>query len=142
MDVGVVGDVVVNLVGDGDMNVDDNGGDQIHVAVAVNVVDDDDDDHVRVNIAHHAPSDRNHWRRREDYNRRRSHPCYDLTMKLLVRAVVTGFGLSLGAALYKRVAKQLGFDDRDGSSGENAASGPSVIRHDGATDPGLQRSPT
>jgi deoxyadenosine kinase len=25
-------------------------------------------------VGHHAPSDRNHWRRREDYNRRRSHP--------------------------------------------------------------------
>lgn len=57
MDVGVVGDVVVNLVGDGDMNVDDNGGDQVHVAVAVNVVD---HDHVKVNAGHHAPSDRNH----------------------------------------------------------------------------------
>lgn len=32
-------------------------------------------------------------------------------MHLLVRAVVTGFGLALGAALYKRVAKQLGMDD-------------------------------
>jgi hypothetical protein len=73
VDVGVVGDVVVNLVGDGDMNVDDNGGDQVHVAVAVNVVD-HDDDHVKVNVGHHTRSDRNHWRRREGYNRRRSHP--------------------------------------------------------------------
>ena len=69
----VVGDVVANLVGDGDINVDDDGGDQVHVAVAVND-DDHDDDHVKVNVSHHAPSDRNHWRRRERYNRPRSHP--------------------------------------------------------------------
>jgi hypothetical protein len=31
-------------------------------------------------------------------------------MKLLVRAVVTGFGLSIGAALYKKLAKQLGLE--------------------------------
>lgn len=75
MDVDVVGDVVVNLVGAGDMNVDANGGDQVQVAVAVNVIDyADDDDHVKVNVGHHAPSDRNHWRRREGYNRPRSHP--------------------------------------------------------------------
>jgi hypothetical protein len=34
-----VGNVVVNLVGDSDMNVDDNSSDQVHVAVAVNGVD-------------------------------------------------------------------------------------------------------
>jgi hypothetical protein len=33
-------------------------------------------------------------------------------MGLLVRAVVTGFGLSIGAALYKKVAKQLGLDEK------------------------------
>jgi hypothetical protein len=33
-------------------------------------------------------------------------------MKLLVRAVVTGFGLSIGAALYKKVAKQLGLEEK------------------------------
>ena len=54
-----VGDVVVNLVGDSDINVDDNGGDHVHVAVAVNVVD-HDADHVKVTLAHHAPSERNH----------------------------------------------------------------------------------
>jgi hypothetical protein len=62
-----VGNVVVNLVGDSDMNVDDNSSDQVHVAVAVNVGDyTDADDHIKLNVAdHHAPSDRNHWRRRE-----------------------------------------------------------------------------
>jgi hypothetical protein len=32
-------------------------------------------------------------------------------MRVLVRAVITGFGLSVGAALYKKVAKQLGLED-------------------------------
>jgi hypothetical protein len=63
----------VNLVGAGDM--DANGGDQVQVAVAVKRVDHDhDDDYVKVNIGHRARSDRNHWRRREGYNRPRSHP--------------------------------------------------------------------
>jgi hypothetical protein len=32
-------------------------------------------------------------------------------MIFFVRAVVTGFGLSLGAAIYKRVAAHFGFED-------------------------------
>jgi hypothetical protein len=43
MDVAMVGDVVVNLVGTGDMNVDANGGDQVQVAVAI-----------KVNVGHHT----------------------------------------------------------------------------------------
>jgi len=34
-------------------------------------------------------------------------------MRLLVRAVITGFGVSLGAALFKKVAKHLGLEDPD-----------------------------
>jgi hypothetical protein len=34
-------------------------------------------------------------------------------MQLFIRAVVTGFGLSIGAALYKRLARQLGLDEPD-----------------------------
>ena len=33
-------------------------------------------------------------------------------MHLLVRAVITGFGLALVAAIYKKVAKELGYDDK------------------------------
>jgi hypothetical protein len=33
-------------------------------------------------------------------------------MQLFVRAVVTGFALSLGAALFKKVSKQLGLDEQ------------------------------
>ncbi len=54
-------------------------------------------------------------------------------MKILVRAVVTGFGLSLGAAIFKKVQKRLGFDEdakRDATSDLGA--------RDGATDPGLR----
>jgi hypothetical protein len=32
-------------------------------------------------------------------------------MSIFLRAVVTGFGMSLGAALFKRVARQLGLDE-------------------------------
>jgi len=32
-------------------------------------------------------------------------------MQILVRAVVTGFGMALGAALFRKVAKQLGLED-------------------------------
>lgn len=36
-----------------------------------------------------------------------------ISMGVFVRAVVTGFGLSLGSSLYKKVSKRLGFDDGD-----------------------------
>lgn len=42
-------------------------------------------------------------------------------MKLLVRAVVTGFGLSIGAALYKKLAKELGWDMKDAKDVAEAA---------------------
>ena len=48
-------------------------------------------------------------------------------MNILVRAVVTGFGLSLGAAIYKRVEKRLGMHDEDKS--EKASS---TVTGDGA----------
>lgn len=55
-------------------------------------------------------------------------------MKILVRAIVTGFGLTLGAAIFKKVQQRLGFDDeatkKDGAT--------SVTAQDGATDPGLR----
>ena len=33
-------------------------------------------------------------------------------MKFFVRAVVTGFALSLGSALFKKLAHQLGLEDK------------------------------
>ena len=57
-------------------------------------------------------------------------------MKLLVRAIVTGFGLSLGGAIYKKVAQRFGFDDE----AKAKESEKTVQRQDGATDPALQTS--
>lgn len=53
-------------------------------------------------------------------------------MKILVRAIVTGFGLSIGALLYKKVAKRFGFDDQQPKADDLNA-------RDGATDPGLRQ---
>ncbi len=36
---------------------------------------------------------------------------YDPGMHLLARAIITGFGFTLGAAVFRKVAKQLGFED-------------------------------
>ena len=57
-------------------------------------------------------------------------------MKFFVRAVVTGFALSLGAALFKKVQKKLGLDSEESKSKKDAAT--DVTTQDGATDPGLR----
>jgi hypothetical protein len=54
-------------------------------------------------------------------------------MQLFLRGVVTGFALSLGAALFKKVQGRLGLGEADKKSSE-----PDVVRQDGATDPKLQ----
>ena len=36
---------------------------------------------------------------------------YNRSMTILVRAVISGFGFSLGAALFKKVSNKLGLDD-------------------------------
>jgi hypothetical protein len=57
-------------------------------------------------------------------------------MKLFVRAVVTGFALSLGTALFKKVQGHLGLgDDKDKDKAKGDAE--KVNKQDGATDPGL-----
>lgn len=53
-------------------------------------------------------------------------------MKFFVKAVVTGFGLSLGSALFKKVQRHLGLGEEDKAT-------PEVVKQDGATDPGLQQ---
>jgi hypothetical protein len=58
-------------------------------------------------------------------------------MQLFLRAVVTGFGLSLGSALYKKAAKQLGFDDDDKKEKAKEETNR-TNQQDGGTDPGLQ----
>ena len=58
-------------------------------------------------------------------------------MKILLRAVVTGFGLSLGSALYKKAAKRLGFlDDEEKKDSDTKK----VNQQDGGTDPNLQEA--
>jgi hypothetical protein len=52
-------------------------------------------------------------------------------MKFFVKAVVTGFALSLGSALFKKIQRKVGLGD---DSGKPA---PDVIKQDGATDPNL-----
>lgn len=52
-------------------------------------------------------------------------------MQFFAKAVITGFALSLGAALFKKVSKQLGLAEEDKSSEQ-------VRQQDGATDPNLQ----
>jgi hypothetical protein len=52
-------------------------------------------------------------------------------MNLLVRAIVTGFGMAAGAALYKRFAKQLGLEDEKKAEEEKV---PEEVAEDGAAD--------
>jgi hypothetical protein len=59
-------------------------------------------------------------------------------MKFFVKAIITGFGLSLGAALYKKLAKRFGFDDKDDAPKEEEAD--KVTTRDGATDPSLSHA--
>lgn len=54
-------------------------------------------------------------------------------MKFFVKAVVTGFALSLGSALFKKVQRKLGLGE------DNDKSAPEVVKQDGATDPSLQQ---
>jgi hypothetical protein len=56
-------------------------------------------------------------------------------MKFFVKAVVTGFALSLGSALFKKLQRKLGLAD-------DAAKPADVIKQDGATDPNLTTEPT
>ena len=51
-------------------------------------------------------------------------------MKFFVKAVVTGFALSLGSALFKKVQRKLGLGEPEQA--------PEAVKQDGATDPNLQ----
>jgi hypothetical protein len=60
--------------------------------------------------------------------------CYACSMTFFARAVVTGFALSLGSALFKKVQGHLGLGD-DKDKAKNDAD--KVNKQDAATDPGL-----
>jgi hypothetical protein len=56
-------------------------------------------------------------------------------MNILLRAVVSGFGFSLGAAIYKKVSKRLGLDEEDDKAKDKAAKAAATDRNaDGAVD--------
>jgi len=54
-------------------------------------------------------------------------------MKFFVKAVLTGFALSLGSALFKKVQRHIGLGESN-----DKASPPEAVKQDGATDPNLQ----
>jgi len=54
-------------------------------------------------------------------------------MKFFVKAVVTGFALSLGSALFKKVQRRIGLGEDAGKAQ------PEAVKQDGATDPSLQQ---
>ena len=55
-------------------------------------------------------------------------------MTILVRAVVTGFGLALGSALFKEARDRLGWNEEKDAEKKQEK----VNAQDGATDPALQ----
>ena len=75
------------------------------------------------------------WPSRSPVARLVAMQCYARGMKFFVKAVVTGFALSLGSALFKKLQQKLGLDDA-------AKPAPEVIKQDGATDPALTAQPT
>jgi hypothetical protein len=59
-------------------------------------------------------------------------------MTLLLRAVVTGFGLALGGALFKEARTRLGWEEEDEEAAKKQRE--KVNAQDGATDPSFQGS--
>ena len=57
-------------------------------------------------------------------------------MKFFVRAVITGFALSLGSALFKKIQRKVGLGDDSDKSDKSV---PAAVKQDGATDPDLQQ---
>jgi len=53
---------------------------------------------------------------------------YNRSMKILVRAVISGFGMSLGAALFRKVSDKLGLnDDKQASARDEIRPDPSTV---------------
>jgi hypothetical protein len=55
-------------------------------------------------------------------------------MKFFLKAVVTGFALTLGAAIFKKLAPYVGLDEKKPKEDAD----DDVNQQDAATDPGLQ----
>jgi hypothetical protein len=60
-------------------------------------------------------------------------------MRILVRAVISGFGFSLGAALFKRVSAKLGLDDD--AAAKQAAADKTTERAGDDAETGEGRAP-
>jgi hypothetical protein len=60
-------------------------------------------------------------------------------MNFFLRAVVTGFALSLGAALFKKVGKKVGLVEEDRPQ-QNPATNPAGHGTTSGADPNLQHS--
>ncbi len=53
---------------------------------------------------------------------------YNRSMKILVRAVISGFGFSLGAALFKKISDKLGLgDDRSSAPRDEVRPDPDAV---------------
>jgi hypothetical protein len=52
-------------------------------------------------------------------------------MKILIRAVISGFGFSLGAALFRKLSKHLGLDDDKKDEPETVTPPPPAQPPDG-----------
>jgi len=53
---------------------------------------------------------------------------YNRSMKILVRAVISGFGMSLGAALFRKVSDKLGLnDDKQSGARDEIRPDPSTV---------------
>jgi hypothetical protein len=58
---------------------------------------------------------------------------YNRSMKILVRAVISGFGFSLGAALFKKISDKLGLgDDRPSNPRDEVRPDPDAVATDKA----------
>lgn len=58
---------------------------------------------------------------------------YNRSMKILVRAVISGFGFSLGAALFKKVSSKLGLgEDKASGSRDEVRPDPDSVATDKA----------
>lgn len=63
---------------------------------------------------------------------------YNRSMKILVRAVISGFGFSLGAALFKKISDKLGLGDDKSSGARNVQPDPESVASEskGGAGPG------
>jgi hypothetical protein len=51
-------------------------------------------------------------------------------MGILVRAIISGFGMSLGAALFRKVAKEIGLEDEKNAKPTETTPPPAPDRDD------------